>query len=161
MESKTETQPAETKATPPQPAETKPTEDTAMKTVPETKSEPETATEKRKKPEEDGNNSGEDMSEGVKKLTKLVEEHSDVKLLLQELSEKNKTNEKIAEIYRKQVRLSLITGSVPITHLVSPPGFRLPSSLPRVSVWPWVCPRALPSLSVVLASRSSLLFRTR
>lgn len=115
MENKTETtpQPAETKATPPPPppAETKPTEDTAMKTASETKSEPETSAEKRKKPEEESNNnSGEDMSEGVKKLTKLVEEHSDVKALLQELSEKNKTNEKIAEVYRKQAAKQFAEG---------------------------------------------------
>lgn len=115
MENKTETTPpppAETKATPPpQPAaETKPVEDTAMKTASETKSEPETAAEKRKKPEEESSNSGEDMSEGVKKLTKLVEEHSDVKALLQELSEKNKTNERIAEVYRKQAAKQFAEG---------------------------------------------------
>lgn len=124
-----------------------------MKTTAEAKSET-TEAEKRKKPEEESDDK--DMSEGVKKLTKLVEEHSDVKALLQELSEKNKTNERIAEVYRKQVRLGCT-----VICLVSLPWFRLPNSLPRVSAWPWVCPRARPSLSVDLASRSSLLLSTR
>jgi hypothetical protein len=40
----------------------------------------------------------------------LVEEHSDVKQLLTELSEKNKTNEKIAEVYRKQAAKQFAEG---------------------------------------------------
>lgn len=80
-----------------------------MKTAAEAKSETESATEKRKKPEEEGGDD-KDMSEGVKKLTKLVEEHSDVKALLQELSEKNKTNERIAEVYRKQAAKQFAEG---------------------------------------------------
>lgn len=52
----------------------------------------------------------ENVSEGVKKLTKLVEEHSDVKHLLEQLSEKNKTNEKIAEVYRKQAAKQFAEG---------------------------------------------------
>lgn len=161
METKTATEttpepaakPTETKATPPAEPTAKPTEDTAMKTTAEAKSET-TEAEKRKKPEEESDDK--DMSEGVKKLTKLVEEHSDVKALLQELSEKNKTNERIAEVYRKQVRQSHETKQGTGTRLVSLPWFRLPNSLPRVSAWPWVCPRARPSLSVDLASRFSL-----
>lgn len=96
------------------PAETKTattTEDTAMKTT-EPAKQPETAssaaTEKRKTPE--ATETEEDVSEGVKKLSKLVEEHSDVKQLLEQLSEKNKTNEKIAEVYRKQAAKQFAEG---------------------------------------------------
>ena len=95
------------------PAETKTattTEDTAMKTT-EPAKQPETtssATEKRKTPE--ATETEEDVSEGVKKLSKLVEEHSDVKQLLEQLSEKNKTNEKIADVYRKQAAKQFAEG---------------------------------------------------
>lgn len=98
------------------PAETKTattTEDTAMKTAEPAKQPAETtassaATEKRKTPE--ATETEEDVSEGVKKLSKLVEEHSDVKQLLEQLSEKNKTNEKIAEVYRKQAAKQFAEG---------------------------------------------------
>ena len=105
--------PAETKTTPATPTEIKTatttaTEDTAMKTA-ETKTAETTSTaEKRKTPEGEGDE--ENVSEGVKKLTKLVEEHSDVKHLLEQLSEKNKTNEKIAEVYRKQAAKQFAEG---------------------------------------------------
>lgn len=97
------------------PAETKTattTEDTAMKTTEPAKQPAETtassATEKRKTPE--ATETEEDVSEGVKKLSKLVEEHSDVKQLLEQLSEKNKTNEKIADVYRKQAAKQFAEG---------------------------------------------------
>lgn len=97
------------------PAETKTattTEDTAMKTAEPAKQPAETtassATEKRKTSE--ATETEEDVSEGVKKLSKLVEEHSDVKQLLEQLSEKNKTNEKIAEVYRKQAAKQFAEG---------------------------------------------------
>lgn len=108
--------PAETTATtPPTQPETKApetktqaTEDTAMKTAETAPAKPaETAPEKRKTPEGDDE---ENVSEGVKKLTRLVEEHSDVKELLHQLSEKNKTNEKIAEVYRKQAAKQFAEG---------------------------------------------------
>lgn len=105
--------PAEAKTTTATPAETKtatatPTEDTAMKTAENKTAETTSTTEKRKTPEGEGDE--ENVSEGVKKLTKLVEEHSDVKQLLEQLSEKNKTNEKIAEVYRKQAAKQFAEG---------------------------------------------------
>lgn len=102
--------PAETKTTPATPTETKTatTEDTAMKTDENKTTETTSTAEKRKTPEGEGDE--ENVSEGVKKLTKLVEEHSDVKHLLEQLSEKNKTNEKIAEVYRKQAAKQFAEG---------------------------------------------------
>ncbi len=104
---------AEAKTTTATPAETKtatatPTEDTAMKTAENKTAETTSTTEKRKTPEGEGDE--ENVSEGVKKLSKLVEEHSDVKQLLEQLSEKNKTNEKIAEVYRKQAAKQFAEG---------------------------------------------------
>lgn len=118
MSTETANKPAEvapetTKASAPETKTATTTEDTAMKTTEPAKQPAETttssaATEKRKTPE--ATETEEDVSEGVKKLSKLVEEHSDVKQLLEQLSEKNKTNEKIAEVYRKQAAKQFAEG---------------------------------------------------
>lgn len=80
-----------------------------MKTPAPAETTPVESTEKRKKPEDESSDD-KDMSEGLQKLTKLVEENSDVKALLHELSEKNKTNERIAEVYRKQAAKQFAEG---------------------------------------------------